>query len=326
MIKREDLIFAFLFTMSATRLASAASTRAAPPAPATAAAPIPVTVWTWLLKIHSINYPADELTVDMYVVFTYDLKYRGKIDPMKHFEIVEAKNVTICEQDEEPRPEKGQYHQSFRCIAVIEHHWDIRSFPFDRHKIHFRIEDSMNKIGTLVHLEDPDSGRDEATIRDRDITDYAVSVGEHKWGWGDSFSAYEIAFTLKPRHEWGMFQKLFLTVFIALAVALLSFFVAPGDFNSRSGLLIGSLFAAIANQYVVSNSLPVAGTVTLVDTIHELTYSAILLCFALSLASYKCSEKRVDLSRRIDRWGFWAVVTAYSAGVTVAVAHAVAGG
>ena len=86
--------------------------------------PIRVRVWTWLIKIQNINYPADELTVDMFITFTYDLKFKDKINPMKHFEIVEAKSVTMLEVDETPRPAKSEYYQTFRCIAVIGKQWD----------------------------------------------------------------------------------------------------------------------------------------------------------------------------------------------------------
>ena len=164
-------------------------------------------------------------------------------------------------------------------------------------------------------------------MRDRKIADYSVSVGEHKWGWGDAFSTYQITFTLEPQHPWGMFQKLFLTVFIALSVALLSFFIHPSGIDSRFGLLVGSLFAAIANQYVVSNSLPLAGTVTLVDTIHQLAYMVILLCLGLSLLSLRCVKKgREALSQRIDRWGFGVLLAGYMTVVTAVVARAIARG
>jgi hypothetical protein len=327
MLKRSTLIPVFVFITAATHVAMAASGAATALTPVAAAAPVQVKVWTWLLKIENVNYPNDELTVDMFVTFAYDPKFKDKIDPMKHFEVVEAKSVTICEQEERARPEKGDYHQSFRCIAVIGHNWDIRSFPFDRHKIRVSIEDSTDKAGTLVYVADPDSGREEIAVRDRKIADYSVSAGKHTWGWGDGYATYQIDFTLKPQHPWGMFQKLFLAVFIAIAVALLSFFVAADDLNSRSGLLIGGLFAAIANQYVVSSSLPIAGTVTLVDAIHELAYSAIVLCLGLSLLSYKCAAKgRVALSQRIDRWGFRVLLTGYVVVVAVVVAIAITRG
>ena len=121
---------------------------------------------------------------------------------MKHFAIVEAKSVTICEQEENDRPEKGDYNQSFRCVAVIGHDWDIRSFPFNRHKIRISIEDSTDKSGTLVYVMDRDSGREEIAVRDREIADYSVSVGKHTWGWGDGYTTYQINFTLKPQHPW----------------------------------------------------------------------------------------------------------------------------
>ena len=89
---------------------------------------------------------------------------------------------------------------------------------------------------------------------------------------------------------------------------------------------MGSLFAAVANQYVVSNSLPLAGTLTLVNTIHELTYLAILFCFVLSLLSCKCALQAPDKSRPIDRWGFGGLLTAYVVIVAAVVARAVARG
>src|SRR4051812_7381504 len=76
---------------------------------ATAAEPIRVTVWTWMIRVENINSPADELPVDMYVTFTYDLRYKDKINPMKHFEIIEAKSLEKREEDEEARPEEGKY-------------------------------------------------------------------------------------------------------------------------------------------------------------------------------------------------------------------------
>ncbi len=304
----------------------AASSDVTTPTPLAADPPIEVKIWTWLVNIQNVNYPADELTVDMFVTFTYDLRFKDKINPMKHFEIVEAKNVTMSEVDEKSRPAKGEHYQSFRCIAVIGHHWDTRSFPFDRHHIHVTIEDSMDKVRTMIYVDD-DSGREEITIRDREIANYSISVGEHTWGWGDAFSAYKITFTLEPQHPWGMFQKLFLTVFIALSVALLSFFVHPGSIDARFGLLVGSLFAAIANQYVVSNSLPLAGTKTLADTIHQLAYLVILLSLALSILSLRCLKTGREVqSQRIDRWGFRVLAAGYVTVVAAVVACAMARG
>lgn len=327
MLKRCTSILMFFFIAMAMPIVLVDSSEVIPPTPVTATVPAQVTVWTWLIKVQNINYPGDELTVDMFVTFTYDVRLKDKIDPMKHFEIVEAKSVTISEQEEKSRPEKGEYYQSFRCVAVIGHHWDIRSFPFDRHKIRVSIEDSLDKAGTLVYVADPASGREKTMIRDREIADYSVSVGGHKWGWGDAFSTYEVTFILNPQHPWGMFQKLFLTVFIAIAVALLSFCIHPDSIDTRFDLLVGSLFAAIANQYVVSSSLPLAGTVTLVDTIHQSAYVAILFCLGLTLLSLKYMKgDRVALSRRLDRWGLRVMLTVYVVMVAAIVANAIARG
>ena len=80
----------------------------------------------------------------------------------------------------------------------------------------------MDKVETMVFVNEG-NGNEAITLRDREISDYSVSVGAHTWGWGDTFSTCQIAFTLKSLHPWGMFRKLFVRLFIAVAVALLSF-------------------------------------------------------------------------------------------------------
>ena len=161
----------------------------------------------------------------------------------------------------------------------------------------------MDKVETMVFVNEG-SGNEAITLRDREISDYSVSVGAHTWGWGDTFSTCQIAFTLKALHPWGMFRKLFVRLFIAVAVALLSFFIPPAGIDPRFGLLVGSLFAAIANQYVVTSSLPLAGTESLADTIHQLSYFFILLCLGLTLLSLKCVRTgREKLSQGIDKVG-----------------------
>jgi hypothetical protein len=164
--RRCNLVPVFLLIAAAMPVRAVAAGNAAPQAsPGTAAAPIQVTVWTWIIRVGNMNYPADELPIDMYVTFTYDLRFKDKINPMKHFEIIEAKSVEKYEEDEEARPEQGVYWQSFRCNAVIERHWHIDSFPFHQHPVRMTIEDSVSKAGTLVYVADPDSGREEISVR-----------------------------------------------------------------------------------------------------------------------------------------------------------------
>ena len=97
MCLRFQLPFLVCLSLAAMPIRLAAFSDSATATPVAADAPVQVTVWTWLIKIQNVNYPANELTVDMFVTFTYDLRFKDKINPMKHFEIVEAKSVTICE-------------------------------------------------------------------------------------------------------------------------------------------------------------------------------------------------------------------------------------
>jgi Na+-driven multidrug efflux pump len=90
------------------------------------------------------------------------------------------------------------------------------------------------------------------------------------------------------------------------------FFMGPEN-AERFGLLVGSLFAAVANKYIVDSILPETTYYTLVDKIHVITFIYILIGLILTVLAYRLdvAEHR-KLARRIDWVSFWTVLISFA--------------
>jgi hypothetical protein len=91
-------------------------------------------------------------------------------------------------------------------------------------------------------------------------------------------------------------------------------FVRP-DEDPRFNLAVGAIFAAVASEYIVSACLPATHVVTLADALHMLAFGFIFVTIAESIVSlhfYRFGDdRRVMLSRRLDRWSLVVLGTAF---------------
>ena len=83
-------------------------------------------------------------------------------------------------------------------------------------------------------------------------------------------SAYRVRIVI-TRDALGLFWKMFLGMYAAFLIAFVCFFIHADNIDSRFGLSVGSLFAAIGNKYIIDSALPESTSFTLVDTLHGLT-------------------------------------------------------
>ena len=122
------------------------------------------------------------------------------------------------------------------------------------------------------------------------------------------FSQYIAAVEIS-RIDYGLYVKLFLSLFAALALTLSSFFIKPSDIGPRFSLPTGAYFGAVANSYVVNSILPPSGAFVLVDHIAGIGLFTIFLSIALSLVSHYLFVRKdeKDLSAALDRAMFFVV-------------------
>lgn len=293
-------------------LAGVAAAQSAPPVPA--AAPAEVTVGTYINKIQDLNFRENKYSLDFFVWFRWRPEGALKdYKPLESFEIIngriEGKTSVVEKQID------GVNYASARITAVIAETWDLRNFPFDWHRTEVRIEDSVFTADQLVFVADKENSRLGEEI---DMSGWAasaftaeVTAKEYRTNYGDIslptgnksvYSRLVISWDL-DRTGWGVAVKLLSTVFLATAVAFVSFMVKPSDLDARFGMGVGGLFAVAASAFIASGFVPESGGMTLADQMHMVALGFI---FATLLLSALCLRLEVsgkeEVAFRIDHW------------------------
>lgn len=114
------------------------------------------------------------------------------------------------------------------------------------------------------------------------------------------------------RNAWGLFMKIFIGMYIAFLIAIVSFTPHPSELEPRFGLPVGGLFAAVGNKYIIDSVLPESSTFTLVDTLHAFTFFAIFMTLVVSAIALKYHDGgRTEAALRVNRIGSRIVVVSY---------------
>jgi hypothetical protein len=82
--------------------------------------------------------------------------------------------------------------------------------------------------------------------------------------------------------------------------------------EARFGLSVGSLFAAVGNKYIIDSILPESSTFTLVDSLHALTFTSILITIIMSVYSLTLANiKQLKKANRVDKLSSRILLIAY---------------
>jgi len=104
------------------------------------------------------------------------------------------------------------------------------------------------------------------------------------------------------RNAWGLFFKIFLCMYVSFLISYMCFFIHADSMESRFGLSVGSLFAAVGNKYIIDSILPESSTFTLVDSLHALTFIGILATIILSVYSLSlANNKKLKAANKLDK-------------------------
>jgi len=176
----------------------------------------------------------------------------------------------------------------------------------------------------LIYVADAKNFKIDENLKLRDwiITDFAVSVtartynsnyGDPELNESSSYGQVRTSITLKRIHVYTIFFMLFTGVFVGFLIALFVFFIKPINVDPRFGLCVGGLFAAVGNKYVVESTVLSVSNNTLIDTLHNLTFSSILIVISIiSLYTFeKGREKNLARVKKIDMYSFIIILVAY---------------
>jgi len=300
----------------------------------------------------TIQAQPDTAKVGMFVFSLYDLDLTDKsfstvvyiwvnhtVDSLtfeKSLEITNAKSTEYSMYFDEE--EEGIKWFSVKCRATIISEWDISDFPFDQQTLVIQVEEGDKDTSTLVYIADVANSKihEGLKLKDWDIIKFEMldGVSLYKTSYGDPSLNYESGYanvraeiTLQRIHVWTIFFKLFTGVFVGFLIALFVFFIKPINVDPRFGLCVGGLFAAVGNKYVVEGTVSSVSSNTLIDTLHNLTFIAILIIIFVSIVSLyifeKGDEKSLRRAKRIDMWSFITILVVYISLAVYFVRHAI---
>ncbi len=237
----------------------------------------------YITSIHDIDFKQKEYTIDLWLW----MKYKNKgFSFLQNLEIPQAKSVDKSFSTIDTSNSRIYMLMKLQC--VMKDSWRIDNFPFDRQNLRFSIENSQYDSHALIFLPDTLGNHFDPrfTLRGWTIDSFLISTGIRKYetGFGDEslarphteYSNFKVKIGIQ-RDAGELFWKMFLGMYVAFLIAYTCFYIHADNIDSRFGLSVGSLFAAIGNKYIIDSSLPESTTLTLVDILHGITLFFIFL-------------------------------------------------
>ena len=276
------------------------------------AQPDKVKVGVFVKSIYDVSMANGEFST------AFDLWFLHKKDSLeieKNFEV--ANNKTFQIQSSSIEKVNGWNWVSAKIVGKMQQDWVTHNFPFDKQVLLIKLENTLYDSRQVIFEPDIAGSKLDKnfSLTGWEIQKFEIKQNPSKYetNYGDpslsqessEYSAVDILIHIK-RNSWGLFLKVFLGLYIALLIASLVFVVPASDLNSKFGLAIGGLFAAVGNKYIVDSSLPESNAFTLSDQIHALTFSFILLYILLSAVTHSIQSKgKEELANKLDRMLLW---------------------
>lgn len=290
--------------------------------------PDTVKVGTYIISVHDINFHEKEYTVRFWLWFVYD---NPDFDFTTQLDIPNAKSIEPPEIITDSLGDKAWTIMKMKC--TMKENWDVKDFPFDSQHLKIQIENTVFDNTRLIFVADTAGSTfdKKEAIDGWHISNFTATRADNDYetGFGDSSGNYQVfsSFVVSmdiDREAWGLFLKIFLGMYIAFLIAMLSFTPHPSELEPRFGLPVGGLFAAVGNKYIIDSLLPESSSFTLVDTLHSLTFFAIFCTLLVSAASLKLHDTgKHAQSARLNYVGSRIVIIGYAVSNIIAIGAAI---
>lgn len=270
-------------------------------------APDTVKTGLYVTSIHDIDFKQNEYIINLWLWMRYK---RKEFDFVQNLEIPQAK--TFSKLYSTIDTSNGGIYVLMKLQCVMKDSWKINNFPFDKQKLRLSIENSQYDSKALVFAADTIGKNFDPrfTLRGWNIDSFIVTTGikAYETNFGDTtiakphteYSSFRVRISL-DRDASDLFWKMFLGMYVAFLISYICFYIHADNIDSRFGLSVGSLFAAIGNKYIIDSSMPESTSFTLVDALHGITLLFICLIVASSVYSLRLvKQNQLQKANRFD--------------------------
>ena len=267
-----------------------------------------VSVGLYVLRLSNVSPRDGTFDVDMWMWFRW---LGTDVRPEQTFEL--ANGVITSRTLSDVTIDGGMNYTTVRVQGTIFHEFDVRRFPLDDHVITIEIEDANFEDRLLTYVVDEGIALDPSVeVAGWQVGLSAAAVAPHTYattyGLRDSgtaasvYSRFTVPITLE-RTSYGPLFKAFWISLLAVVLGLLAFLIKSDDLDARFGMGVGSIFAASANAFVISDTLPQTTLVTLAEQINLIAVGVIFTTVFVSIWSLRLRYvDRDDDSLRLDRY------------------------
>ncbi|MGH7795238.1 MAG: hypothetical protein ACREQ2_10110 [Candidatus Binatia bacterium] len=275
--------------------------------------PVEVRVGVYVTHIGEFSLKEDSWVANFDIWF----RWTGKaVSPGETFWLVNGE--VQSREKREAYVVAGEHYERYHVKARIGNYFDPTRFPFADEPLTLEIEDAIHSAETLRFVADTqDSGVSAtAVLRELKIAQSLLTVKAQDYGsrFGDPRRSEStrrvhsrVVFAILLNHPGGMFHlKMFHALFVAVAIAVLAFFIKPTHVDPRFGLPVGAAFTAVANIIATGALLPRADGLVLADMVNSVGFVTIFLTLvqsAISLYFFDTLGKE-KLSRFFDHVSF----------------------
>jgi hypothetical protein len=277
-----------------------------------------VKVGAYIISIHDINFHSQEYTARFWLWFVYD---NPKFDFANQIDIVNAKDIEISSPSLDTI--NGKYWAKMRLKCTMKENWRVSDFPFDTQHLRIVMQDEDLDVGELIFVPDTLYSRfdnvealtgwkvDNFNVN-TDVVTYNTTFGSPEIADDTNiFSKFTVEMDIE-REAKGLFLKIFLGMYFAFLIALVSFLTDTNELDPRFGLPIGGLFAAVGNKYIIDSLLPESSQFSLVDILHNLTFLGIFIILTISAIALKLhNNNKVEAAHRLNKVGALLVIIGY---------------
>lgn len=187
-------------------------------------------------------------------------------------------------------------HQWVKYVETRKYHnWEMSEYPFDVQKLKFNIHSDVDT--SMVRLREskqfPAAFSENLSLAEGfevesiEFNERFVKTGfviTNKFGneVEEIVSVGEFRINIK-RDGFSLFIKLFLGAFLSLVLSLSVFYIPKGEFDAKSSISVGAIFAAVGNKYFVDSNT-ISNILTIADIINNSIIFLVILNVLIMIA------------------------------------------
>jgi hypothetical protein len=215
--------------------------------------------------------------------------------------------------DIELEESKGIKHKPHYYDAMVNGEFyskmDFKKFPFETLKLQIIVEPGHNEyydniFNNTIQFQRwpyPVLFSEGVPSPEYEIKNYAISINDHRYSEGDTFSRYTAEFEIQ-RNVYGAFLKFIFPIIVMASLAGAALIFPSQEYMTKIELNAIFLLGILFFVQVVVEEMPATGEITIFDTVVIMGYLVIIVTMAIPAAKWWKRRKFETDDEDYEEW------------------------